>query len=458
VWENVPGVLSDDDGQTIAAIIRLLTEIGYVCDIDIRDAQYFGVPQRRRRVFITGVLLDSLRKRTPAVERIFGELLAQAFLATWDAALECPAARQKMCSLDTLLGGSTVTSLLDFWQMPGVDAWGENTEWVRLWLTLTHTTLPVRDSDLSMFTAFALDVAGHLVEVHQPAGWTRDHWSLAHTLLTLLEKIIEYARSTGSDLFRSSELRAGWRNNLDTARRCRDDVVRRIAGWADPAEILSFAESLRGHPATGGTPGEDIAAPIMGGSQGGERRPGGQADDAGSLIADIVGTLQSGETPNGHGTAGINRQAAAAGYVIPVLAKALCSTDGGIDREDRHTLIPILADPITVSEGRTYTHEGNMFRTHNLLAGCLQERDYKGIDSDTKPGHLIIDPALDVAVRRLTPIECARLMGVPDDYLDIEYRGRPAADGNKYRALGNAFCVPVMQWVGARLQALEDAT
>lgn len=59
-------------------------------------------------------------------------------------------------------------------------------------------------------------------------------------------------------------------------------------------------------------------------------------------------------------------------------------------------------------------------------------------------------------VRRLTPVECARLQGFPDDYLDILYRGKPAADGPKYKALGNSMAVPVMRWLGERI-ALVDA-
>lgn len=51
------------------------------------------------------------------------------------------------------------------------------------------------------------------------------------------------------------------------------------------------------------------------------------------------------------------------------------------------------------------------------------------------------------AVRRLTPVECARLQGFPDEYLDITYRGKLAADGNKYKALGNSWAVPVGAWI-----------
>lgn len=59
--------------------------------------------------------------------------------------------------------------------------------------------------------------------------------------------------------------------------------------------------------------------------------------------------------------------------------------------------------------------------------------------------------ATSYEVRRLTPKECARLQGVPDDYLDIAYRGKKAADGPKYKALGNGFAVPVVAWIAGRI-------
>ena len=62
------------------------------------------------------------------------------------------------------------------------------------------------------------------------------------------------------------------------------------------------------------------------------------------------------------------------------------------------------------------------------------------------------------AVRRLTPRECARLQGFPDSYLDIIYRGKPAADGPKYKALGNSMAVPVMAWIGRRIAMVETVT
>jgi DNA (cytosine-5)-methyltransferase 1 len=60
-----------------------------------------------------------------------------------------------------------------------------------------------------------------------------------------------------------------------------------------------------------------------------------------------------------------------------------------------------------------------------------------------------------MAVRRLIPRECERLQGFPDDYTLIEYRDKLAADGPRYRALGNSMAVPVMRWIGQRIATVD---
>ena len=60
------------------------------------------------------------------------------------------------------------------------------------------------------------------------------------------------------------------------------------------------------------------------------------------------------------------------------------------------------------------------------------------------------------AVRRLTPRECERLQGFPDDYTLIPYRRGMAADGPRYKALGNSMAVNVMEWIGARIALVEN--
>lgn len=64
--------------------------------------------------------------------------------------------------------------------------------------------------------------------------------------------------------------------------------------------------------------------------------------------------------------------------------------------------------------------------------------------------------ATQTAVRRLTPVECERLMGFPGGYTAIHWRNKPAEecpDGHRYKALGNSMAVPVMRWIGERINA-----
>lgn len=90
-----------------------------------------------------------------------------------------------------------------------------------------------------------------------------------------------------------------------------------------------------------------------------------------------------------------------------------------------------VADPITANEGATYSHEGSHnFRMHNVVPATM-------------------------AVRRLTPRECERLQGFHDDWTAITYRGKPAPDGPRYKALGNSMATNVMRWIGLRIQQAE---
>ena len=69
VWENVPGVLSADEGRAFGAFVGGLGQLGYGWAYRVLDAQYFGVPQRRRRVFAVGHLGDWRRAAAVLFER-----------------------------------------------------------------------------------------------------------------------------------------------------------------------------------------------------------------------------------------------------------------------------------------------------------------------------------------------------------------------------------------------------
>jgi DNA (cytosine-5)-methyltransferase 1 len=58
-------------------------------------------------------------------------------------------------------------------------------------------------------------------------------------------------------------------------------------------------------------------------------------------------------------------------------------------------------------------------------------------------------------VRRLTPLEAERLQGFPEGWTDVPYRGKPASDGPRYKAIGNSMAVNVMRWLGRRIELVD---
>lgn len=90
-----------------------------------------------------------------------------------------------------------------------------------------------------------------------------------------------------------------------------------------------------------------------------------------------------------------------------------------------------------------------MFDTTQITSKVNKSRCDPGMPCHTLPkgGHA---PAITTGlqVRRLTPRECERLQGFPDDYTLVPVKRKPAKDGPRYKALGNSMAVPVMRWIG----------
>lgn len=82
------------------------------------------------------------------------------------------------------------------------------------------------------------------------------------------------------------------------------------------------------------------------------------------------------------------------------------------------------------------------------VCGTLEAAQAKG-----NRGHGVM---VDYAVRRLTPMECERLQGFPDRFTAIDYRGKPASDSARYKALGNSMAVNVMRWIMQRVAFVDS--
>jgi DNA (cytosine-5)-methyltransferase 1 len=177
--------------------------------------------------------------------------------------------------------------------------------------------------------------------------------------------------------------------------------------WRYPAAVLLEPESLCGNHPPSRQPGERASvsvAPCLragGNETGGDRPYGTDVDTCDSLIAEIAPHDRS------HANAG----------VPPAVTVALRGREGG-----------------------------GMAEMGGECATALLASQGGG----DKP-HVLTS-----AVRRLTPRECERLMGLPDDYTLVAYRGKPAADGPRYKALGNSMAVPVMRWILSRIEEVHS--
>jgi DNA (cytosine-5)-methyltransferase 1 len=93
------------------------------------------------------------------------------------------------------------------------------------------------------------------------------------------------------------------------------------------------------------------------------------------------------------------------------------------------------------------------------VVGTLQARDYKGIGNQyVAENKLIIEEdiaptfkTLDMVVRRLTPIECERLMGWPDNHTLHRADGKQNSDTTRYKMCGNGVASPVAQWIAEHI-------
>lgn len=184
---------------------------------------------------------------------------------------------------------------------------------------------------------------------------------------------------------------------------------------------------------------------------------------------------------------------------VPEVMATLLSSTAGIARTgnavtEHETYIPMAAQPVaqpvhyrksrraqSTTDYETWVEDDaantlNCFDVGDIRAtdvvaqpvavGCLtpelpQRVRVHGIDG-TAPtlsaehgrGHGVPTVMTTMAVRRLTPVECERLQGFPDNYTAIPWRKKPAAecpDGPRYKALGNSWAVPNVRWIGQRI-------
>ncbi|QRY69218.1 DNA cytosine methyltransferase [Ensifer sp. PDNC004] len=255
-------------------------------------------------------------------------------------------------------------------------------------------------------------------------------------------------------------------------RRRRVFVVGYLGDWRRAAAVLFEPEGMRGDSAPSRKAGQRPSPTISSRPTGG----GGLGTDF-----DLDGGLIpfGGNNTSGHidGATAVNAHGGPAGRLDfeseTFVAHSLRAEgfDASEDGTGRGTpIVPVASYPLTSgmsASAARMPHEQGCLVAHAIQERAVSENlengpQGKGFQADVaytiEARNKVQAVQKDWAVRRLTPRECERLQGFPDNFTNVPYRGKPAADGPRYKALGNSMAVNVMRWIGQRIQQVETIT
>ena len=358
IWENVPGVLSSSGGRDFGSFLGALGQLGYGFAYRVLDAQYFGVPQRRRRVFVVAHSSGDSRR---AAEVLFEP-----------ESLRGDSPKSRASGQDTAECLTTGTGC----------RYDPNTE----------TLIPV------MYENHPND--SRITGPVDPSPTVAARWGTGGGNTPLVQHTFRKSRRA-----QSAEDFETWV----------PDGVTNTLNCFDTGDIRSV----------------DIVVESFAQNQLGELRT--------SPIASTLGTNSN-----------------ASGRNTPMVIQPIALAENTIGRQ-----------PMNGGNGDGYTVGGPMYTLNatgvhgvahpahafKIRGGCEGGgKEYLGTDEKVFTLSTTQDQQImhGMAVRRLTPTECERLQGFPDGWTDIL---PTTPDGPRYKALGNSMAVPVMRWIGSRIQA-----
>ena len=378
VWENVPGVLSSNAGRDFGTFLGGLGQLEYGFAYRVLDAQFFGVPQRRRRVFVVGNLRGWQRAAAVLFERhsLSGH----------------PAPRR-----ETGQGFAAATAPSLTASGRGVERSGESQGQD----PVVAVALRGRDGggaiELGDDKAYALRAS--------QGGGDKPH--------ALVPDIVRQAMS------------AKW--SKGTAGPAGDEHHNLIP-------VPAVTHSLRGEGHDASEDGTGRGTPLV------------------AVIGDglIAGAITAGYEFCYNDEKKLN-------HLVPVLpfdTTEITSLANRSNPQPGDACHPIAAGAhvpaIAIQAGATRENpdsgpDGIGVRTDGVAYTLEARAEVQAVQTAMQ-------------VRRLTPEECEALQGFPRSYTQVPNRNKPAADGPRYKALGNSWAVPCARWIGERIDAVDAIT
>lgn len=421
IWENVPGALSSNKGADFGVVLSSLADIGAITqEYAVLDAQYFGVPQRRRRIFLVSIFDSSASERCPdpllpLIQGSRGDF-AKGRKARKDSA------RLASTGIDPS-NGETIGSL----SVSDLTKWQTNYQSINAGLLQVVPFVKSRraqtntddetwvEGDVTP-TLNAFDNGGEsratvLMPVNMPLS------ELGPTLTTT------YGAKNYSN---HQEVMSG--SILPVAYSIREDAK---------ANNFSVTET-------------DVALCLNG------LVPSTQSHHAQIFIAEpqlpfvFDGTRHDDFRMDTETVPTLKQRMRTGGGQVPMVAEPIVY-DGynqKLDDSGIHRSLRIGRDSSDFVAQPTYSFDTQFGSNANVF-----ENQSPTLKSSQQPP-TVSPPGL--AVRRLTPLECERLMGWPDDHTRWTADGKEQADTNRYKQCGNGVASPVAKWVGEQLRPVLE--
>jgi len=501
VWENVPGVLSSNGGKDFGTFLGALGELGYGFAYRVLDAQFFGVAQRRRRVFVVGYLGDwrvaaaVLFERESLQGNIKPSRKKREEVAS-DAQGSVREAGDVSCA-----GGNLSPTVTSKWMKGYGGPSGSNEagnmvyaptvidqsagKWVSPNGEETIGTIMARDykglGNQDLQDGRGLAIRPHAVA--QPIAF----------------KVRGGCEGGGKGYL-------GQEEQAFTISATQDQqIAQPIAFEPGKMQRLGYGYSDNGtSPTLRSEPGDNqlaVAQPLYYESHPQDSRVKGPKDVADTVSANYG--MGGGNTPlvqqpiavdtynyttNDHTTQTIRSQSDTEHIGAVLQPIAVDVYNQSIDGQTSATITeavggtntsgPKVMQPMAFDWQSGGDMRGMNLQEKTQLQRCqtpavihsidfrnnrYNEEQIAGTLQSKESGGYSLNYTTDVhqppmAIRRLTPKECERLQGFPDDWTKIPYRNKEAdqcPDGPRYKACGNSMAVPVMRWIGQRIQLIE---